>query len=213
MQQPAGDASRRASPGSRAAIVLAAGASRRMGSPKALLPWGGMTLAGYAIRELVAAGASRVVVVLGAGADQVLAALPGCEGVVPVVNADYAVGRSSSVRAGAAAVPPGYAALIVQAVDQPCPAEIAEGLYQAVEADGVDVAIPVFGGRRGHPLGLSGRLIPELAAVREEDLGLRAVVRRHADTTVEVPVSSDVVHLNLNDPAAYEAAYRAAGRR
>jgi molybdenum cofactor cytidylyltransferase len=213
MQRTSGDGPRRVSSGTRAAIVLAAGASSRMGSPKALLPWAGATLVGYAIRELVAAGASNVVVVLGAGAEQVRAALPSGEGVVAVVNPGYAAGRSSSVRAGAVAVPPGCGALVIQSVDQPCPAEIVDRLYRAVESAGVDVAIPVFGGRRGHPLGLSGRLIRELAAVREEDLGLRAVVRRHADTTVEVSVGSDVIHLNLNDPATYEAAYRAAGWR
>jgi molybdenum cofactor cytidylyltransferase len=208
MQQPANDAPGRAPP-ARAAVVLAAGASSRMGSPKALLPWAGTTLLGYAVRELVTAGAATIVVVLGADAERVLAALPDGVAVTPVVNPDYASGRSSSIRAGAAAVPRDSGALIVQSVDQPCPAEIIQRLYQAVETAGADLAIPAFDGRRGHPLGLAGRLLPELTTVREEDQGLRAVVRRHADTTVVVPVSSDVVHLNLNNPAAYAAAYQA----
>jgi CTP:molybdopterin cytidylyltransferase MocA len=182
-----------------------------MGSSKALLPWDGTTLVGYAIRELIAARATRIAVVVGADAEQVLAALPDSGAVAPVVNREYATGRSSSIRLGAAVIPPVCRALIVQSVDQPCPAWILRALYRAAEEDGVDVAVPVSGGWRGHPIGLSGRLLPELAAVREEEQGLRAVVRRHADSRREVPVESDVVHLNLNDRGAYERAYRANG--
>jgi molybdenum cofactor cytidylyltransferase len=197
----------------RAAIVLAAGTSTRMGASKALLPWDRTTLVGYAVRELHAAGATRIVVVVGADAEQVLAALPDASDVVPVVNGAYAAGRSSSIRAGVAAIPPECGALLVQSVDQPCPADILRALYEAAEQDGVDVAVPVFGGRRGHPICLSGRLVPELAEVREQDQGLRAVVRRHAGARREVPVESDVVHLNLNDQAAYAAAIRGESRQ
>ena len=192
----------------RAAIVLAAGSSSRMGSSKALLPWDGMTLVGYALRELLAAGASQIVVVVGADAEQVLAAIPESDAIARVVNVAFASGRSSSIRLGAAAIPPGCGALIVQSVDQPCPSAILRMLYEAAENDGVDVAVPAFGGRRGHPICLAGRLLPELADVREEDEGLRAVVRRHADARHEVQVDSAIVHLNLNDPDAYADALR-----
>ena len=161
MQQPAGYGRNRA-PAGRAAIVLAAGPSSRMGSPKALLPWGGTTLVGYAVRELAAAGAARIVVVLGADAEQVRAGLPKIQGLMPTVNPDYATGRSSSIRAGAGAVPPESTAVIIQSVDQPCPSEIIQRLYEAVQTAGVDVAIPIFDDRPGHPVCLSGRLIPEL---------------------------------------------------
>ena len=76
----------------------------------------------------------------------------------------------------------------------------------AVEREpGAEVALPVVGGRRGHPVCLAGRLLPELYDVREETQGLRGVVRRHA--VREVPVSDDEPLLNLNDVSAYEAAY------
>jgi molybdenum cofactor cytidylyltransferase len=108
-------------------------------------------------------------------------------------------------------LPPNTAAVLVQSVDQPCPASVIELLYRAVETTGANVAVPVFGGRRGHPVCVSWRLVPELATVREEDQGLRAVVRRHADATVEVPAPTASILLNLNDPAAYTAAYTAKG--
>src|SRR6266498_1259016 len=103
---------------SRAVIVLAAGSSSRMGSSKALLPWAGTSLIEYAVSELLAAGASEIVVVVGADAEQVSAALPASSAVVPVVNSEYTSGRSSSIRAGAAAVSPGSVSVMVQSVDQ-----------------------------------------------------------------------------------------------
>jgi molybdenum cofactor cytidylyltransferase len=209
MATPADEDGKRTSGGGRAAIVLAAGSSSRMGSPKALLPWANTTLIGYAVRELLVAGATTVVVVVGADADDVLAALPEHDAIRPVANPDASDGRSSSIRLGAAAVPPDSAAVIVQSVDQPCPASIVRALYQAAEQDSVDLAVPAFGGRRGHPICLSGQLLPELGAVSEESEGLRAVVRQHAHARVEVPVDNPIVHLNLNDRAAYERAREA----
>jgi CTP:molybdopterin cytidylyltransferase MocA len=182
-----------------------------MGSPKALLPWDGTTLLDYAVGQLSAAGASSIVVVLGAHVERVRHALPSSPGLVVAVNPRFAAGRSSSIRVGAEALPPGATAVLVQAVDQPCPASVIELLYRAVETTGANVAVPVFGSRRGHPVCVSGRLVPELATVQEEDQGLRAVVRRHADTAVEVPVPTASIFLNLNDPAAYAAAYAAKG--
>jgi molybdenum cofactor cytidylyltransferase len=97
----------------------------------------------------------------------------------------------------------------VQSVDQPCPAEVLEALYTAVER-GADVAQPTFGGRRGHPVCVAASALAELREVEEATQGLRAVVLRHIDKLAEVPVTSDAVLLNLNDPAAYAAARRAA---
>jgi CTP:molybdopterin cytidylyltransferase MocA len=180
-----------------------------MGASKALLAWEGTTLVEYAVRELLAAGASQIAVVLGAQAEQVRVALPALDAVIPVVNSAYAEGRSSSIRIGAGAVPQDSAAILIQSVDQPCPAEIMVALYEAAEADGVDVALPLYEERPGHPICLAGRLLPALATVQEETQGLRAIVRGHTSSTRVVRITSDIVHLNLNDPAAYEAAHRA----
>jgi CTP:molybdopterin cytidylyltransferase MocA len=113
-----------------------------------------------------------------------------------------AAGRSSSLRLGATAL--GQAdAVLVQSVDQPCPPAVVGALFEAVE-QGAEIAIPTYGGRRGHPICVAGHLLPELRLVTEEDQGLRAVVRRHG--AHEVPVGTEQVLQNLNDPAAYAAA-------
>jgi molybdenum cofactor cytidylyltransferase len=90
--------------------------------------------------------------------------------------------------------------VIVQSVDQPCDAEL---LRTLLEAEG-EIVVPAQNGLRGHPVCFSGRLLGELRAVSEETEGLRAVVRRHAVTEVEV--ASDAVFWNLNTPEAYQAA-------
>jgi molybdenum cofactor cytidylyltransferase len=191
--------------------VLAAGASTRMGSPKALLPWADTTLLHYVVEQQLACGADPVIVVLGVAADDLRPQVPDHAAVQVVLNTAHTAGRSSSTRVGATAAPDTLTALVVQSVDQPCPAEVLELLFTALVRADADLAQPTFGGRRGHPVCFSGRLLSELRQVHEATLGLRAVVRRHAARLVEVPVPSDRVLLNLNDPAAYAAARRAAG--
>ncbi|MFN8524695.1 MAG: nucleotidyltransferase family protein [Chloroflexota bacterium] len=192
----------------RGALLLAAGSSSRMGSPKALLPWVGGTLIEYAVRQLAAAGCSEIVVVLGVEADRVGRAVPDVPGVrvTQVVNQDLEAGRSGSVRLGAGVISGAAGVVVIQSIDQPCPAAVVEQLCRAVELGPCLVAIPVHGGRRGHPLVVSGALLSDLRAVREETLGLRGVVRAHMDKVSTVAVDDDAVLLNLNDLETYERA-------
>jgi CTP:molybdopterin cytidylyltransferase MocA len=184
-------------------VIVAAGASERMGQPKALLPWRGSTLLEYAVQQARQAGVADLVVVLG----------PATRDLRPdaliAFNADPETGRSTSIRLGAAMLPDGVAAVLVQSVDQPVPAEVVGALFGAVAA-GARVAVPTFHGRRGHPVCVSGVLLHELRNLREQDQGLRAVVRRH--TLTEVAVNAEAVTWNLNDPIAYAAARDAVQR-
>ena len=181
----------------RAAIILAAGASQRMGSPKALLAWGDSTLLGHAIQQARAATVVDLVVVLGPATRHIHV------DAVTVVNDEPETGRSASIRLGATSVADDVEAILVQSVDQPVTVEVLVGVFEAVEG-GAEIAIPTYAGRRGHPVCFTGRLLAELRNVTEQDQGLRAVVRRHSVT--EVPVHTESVVWNLNDPAAYAAA-------
>jgi CTP:molybdopterin cytidylyltransferase MocA len=188
-------------------VILAAGLSTRMGTPKALLEWRGLPLVVYQARQLAEGGADTVLVVTGHEAEAVESALAGSE-VRAVRNVEYRSGRASSVRAAAAVIDDEAAAVVLLNVDQPRRAETIASLLQAHRAAGGSVTVPNYHGKRGHPIVLSGRLLPELRRVSEEDEGLRAVVRRHADARVEVALEAPDVLLDLNDPAAYEAARR-----
>jgi molybdenum cofactor cytidylyltransferase len=178
----------------KALVILAAGASRRMGTPKALLPWAGSTMVEYAIEQARLATVTDVVVVLGPATQHLRL------DAVTVVNPEPETGRSTSIRLGAAALEDEVESVVVQSVDQPVPNTVLECLLAA----GGEVAIPTYQGRRGHPVCFAGALLRELREVSELDEGLRAVVRRH--TVTEVPVDTESVVWNLNDPGAYAAA-------
>jgi CTP:molybdopterin cytidylyltransferase MocA len=184
-------------------LILAAGASQRMGTPKALLPWGSSTLLDYTLEQARAASIDVIVVVLGPATRH----LDGSLGDVRVAfNLEPETGRSASIRIGSEALSAGVRSIVIQSVDQPCPVEVLTALCKAIEHGAGEIAVPTHHGRRGHPICVAGRLLPELRTVTEENEGLRAVVRAHAQRLVEVPVNSECVLWNLNDPAAYAAA-------
>lgn len=185
------------------AVILAAGASQRMGTPKALLPWAGTTLLEHAVEQARAAGVEHIVVVLGP-ATRHLERAPWLTEVTVRCNPDPETGRSASIRIGTAALPDDLRAILVQSVDQPCDASVLASLFAALAAAEAEVAVPTYAGRRGHPVCLSGALLAELRAVTEAEQGLRSIVRRH--TRLDVPVNTPSVVWNLNDPAAYAAA-------
>lgn len=165
-----------------------------MGTPKALLPWGDTTLLEYAVAQARAADVTDLVVVLGPATQHLELDTR------TVVNPAPDTGRSTSIRLGASALPADVEAIFIQSVDQPVPSPILLALFTAR----AEVAVPTFGGRRGHPVCFDGRLLGELRLVSEKDEGLRAVVRRHRVT--EVAVDDEAVLWNLNDPKAYTAA-------
>jgi CTP:molybdopterin cytidylyltransferase MocA len=190
-----------------AAILLAGGESRRMGSPKPLLPWDEETLVEYQLRQLRAAGADTVVAVLGHEADAVRPLVHNA-GAKAIVNELYREGRASSVRVGAAALGDDTEAVIVLNVDQPRPAEVTRRLLEEHGARRALVSVPVHAGKRGHPVILAGSLLREMREVREETQGLRAVTERPGRDVNEVEFDSPVVLLDLNEPGDYEAARR-----
>ncbi len=187
------------------AILLAAGESVRMGSPKPLLDWGGQTLIEYQVTQLEQSGVGDVVVVLGHAAEDLRPVIQPL-GVRIVVNERYAEGRASSLRCGASAIAGRAATIIVASVDQPRPAALIRRLLADYAGSGKCMAVPVHAGRRGHPVVADGELLGELRQVSDESQGLRALLARHADDILEVPFESPLVLLDINTPEQYEAA-------
>lgn len=175
-----------------------------MGRPKPLLPWRGITLIQYQVRELRAAGVSDVVVVLGHAADEVRPLVPA--GARVVVNESYREGRASSLRTGAAALPDAANPIIVLNVDQPRPREVLSALLEEQRGRGAVATIPVAEGRRGHPPALSGKLLPELREASEDVQGLRGIIAEHEADVHETDLSSPIVLLGFNTPEEYEEA-------
>jgi nicotine blue oxidoreductase len=170
-----------------AGIVLAAGASARMGRPKMLLPMGGGTLLSVVAQALLDGGLDDVVVVLGHDAEVVrrAARLPEDRRLRVVVNEDWASGMASSLRRGLEACAAADAALVALG-DQP--GITAERVRRIVSAwhPNSSLVIPTSGGRAGHPV-LFGRALWDELRSLSGDVGGREVVKRHLDQAVLVP--------------------------
>lgn len=169
-----------------AGIVLAAGASSRMGRPKMLLPLGGTTLLASVAQALLDGGLARVVVVLGHEARAVRreARLPEDTRLDVVVNDGWASGMASSLRRGLEACADADAALVALG-DQPGMTADRVRRIVAAWAPGGSLVLPVQDGRAGHPVLFARRLWPELAALRG-DVGGKEVVLRHLAEAVQI---------------------------
>ncbi len=188
-------------------LVLAAGRSERMGTPKQLLPFGSLTLIEQVIRTLTRSRLGKdVVVVLGHRAMDIVKRISG----LPVrlaYNPDPEGDMISSIRCGLAYIDPGQAFLIALG-DQPLVTTgIVDRLIDEYERRPEGMVLPVHEGKRGHPMILS-------PAYREEILfesmpgGLKALRDRHADSVRPVSVDTDAVLIDLDYRSDYEEALR-----
>jgi molybdenum cofactor cytidylyltransferase len=165
-----------------AALILAAGAGRRMGGPKALLPFQGETLLRRAARATIEAGCSPVIAVVG-GWDPGL----GDVGVRTVVNAEAAEGMASSIRLGVAALPPVAEAVLILGVDQPAvDAVLLRRLMDLQTADPTRPAACAYAGTMGIPAVLPRRLFGDLMTLRG-DRGAKAILVREGAATLPFP--------------------------
>jgi molybdenum cofactor cytidylyltransferase len=192
------------------AILLAAGESRRMGELKALLPWRGSPLVSYQVDSLIAAGVDQVVVVLGHRAEELRPLLVDRDNVSRVINPLYLQGKTTSIRAGIAVLDRSPVSdVLLLNVDQPRTPETVRRVLETHRSRDFAITVPEYQGKGGHPIVLSASLIPELRAIDEESQGIKAVVRRHADTVNRVPLAEPEILLDLNTPEQYRAAVEA----
>jgi molybdenum cofactor cytidylyltransferase len=182
-------------------ICLAAGASSRMGSPKALLDYGGIPAVRRSIDVLQRGGCDRVVVVLGSGAESIRKAVPAALKVVVTVNEEWERGRTGSLKAGllASRDAPGW---ILLPVDHPLvtPSDV-RGLIGAWQPGEVPLVRPVHEGRGGHPILLDASLQEELLALGDDE-PLRDLLRKYRDREQRTEGSRGTV-LNVDTPEDY----------
>lgn len=188
-------------------ILLAAGTSSRMGQPKQLLVWRGQPLVRYVAATALASRLAGLVIVLGAEAPAVCAALAGLAGPVETVQCDaYRTGQAASLRCGLAALPAAAAAAVVLLVDQPLvSAKLVDRLIDAFQADPSALAVvPRYQGRRGNPALLAATLFPELQTL-EGDSGARHVLDRHPDQVHWLDLDNPAVVSDIDTPEAYSS--------
>lgn len=183
-------------------VVLAAGASRRLGRPKQLLELDGEPLLRHTVRNALGSSLDEVILVLAGQADEIAAAV-GAFGQRSVVNARFAEGQSTSLIAGLADVSPEADAALVLLGDQPLVSPSAiDRLIDAFRTERSAVVQATYGGDPGNPVLFDRSLFGELAAVTGDE-GARSVVRRHRDEVVLVEVGDIADVIDVDTEADY----------
>lgn len=182
-------------------VVLAAGASTRMGTQKLLLPFGGEPLVRRAVREVLAAGVDDLLVVLGSGHEATRAALEGLP-VRHAVNLQFASGMGSSFRTAVEHLADSAAAMFALA-DQPF---VTAREYRTVLAAYRQHAPPIVSVRYGSVMApphlFEREFFPELAQLTH---GARSVLQRHLDRTMVLQFPPDLL-VDVDTPEDYELA-------
>jgi molybdenum cofactor cytidylyltransferase len=178
-----------------AAIVLAAGRSRRMAPLNKLLvaDTQGTPMVARVVDNVLASHARPVIVVTGHERDRVEEALAGRP--VHVAHAeDYAEGLSASLKAGIAALPPEAEGVLVCLGDMPLVSgAMLDRLIAAFDPEeGRAIVMPTFRGKQGNPMLWAREFLPEILGI-SGDVGARHLVGRHGDRMVEVEMADDAV--------------------
>jgi CTP:molybdopterin cytidylyltransferase MocA len=188
-------------------IVLAAGASSRMGRPKAFLPLGEDTFLSRVCRTLAEAGVDDLVVIAGSEAAEAERELERVGVLARVVeNARRDQGQLTSVQAGlAVADRPGVDAVLVHLVDVPLVAPgTVVAVVEAFRRTHAPIVRPSVEGRHGHPV-LFGRSIFDELRAADPAVGAKAVVRAHAADAVDVAVNDAGACQDIDTPEDYES--------
>lgn len=186
-----------------AALVLAAGQSRRMGSPKLLLPLGDRPVIARVVDEVLGGPIDHVVVVVGSDGQGIVEALAG-RPVQLAVNPDRAGDMLSSVRCGLRTLPDQCDGVMIVLGDQPqITSEVVRLLVNRFQARRSGIVVPTHRGKRGHPLLLATHYQSEILN-HFADVGLRGLLDAHPQDVLEVEIDSPDILEDMDRPEDYQ---------
>lgn len=185
-----------------AGLILAGGASRRMGTPKALLRFQNETFLDRLIR-LFSGVASPVIVVLGHQSGQIRSGIERASDAIFAVNPHPERGMLSSLQCGLKALPAATEAVMFTPVDHPNlqPATL-EKLAAQFETERAPVIVPTYDGQHGHPVCIARVLADELLALPPTAMA-SDVIHKYVSRTRYIAVDDPAVTIDVDDPEAY----------
>jgi len=185
-------------------IILAAGAARRMGSIKQLLPLRNQPLVCHVAGAACQSHLDEVVLVIGAAADQVSAAV-GNFPLTVIENPEWIQGQASSLKAGLRNLPPDTDAVIFLLADQPLmTAGLINQIIAAYRETGKTIICPAFGQRRGNPVLFDLKKWQDALSALSGDQGARQIVVGHPGEVGWVAVESEDVFWDIDTKEDYQ---------
>ena len=187
-------------------ILLAAGESRRMGTPKLLLPWGNTTMIEHIVNSYLSADLCELVVVVGADEKSIRQALSS-KPVLIVENPDYREGMGSSLRRGVKAASKDAEGYLIGLGDQPLiTTEIVNHLITSFLKARPGIAVCAHKGKYGHPV-IFGRKFRKALCSIKGDTGGRKIIGEHPAEVTYVEVGSDGIFADVDTPEDYQALF------
>lgn len=185
------------------AIILSAGESKRMGQPKPLLRFDDKTFLERIISVLQLSNVDRITVVLGADAE-IVEKSANLSGTRLLLNKDYKKGQLSSMITGIKNLPEETEAVLVCLVDHPLiTEELVNQIVKTFKERKSPIIVPVYQGKRGHPVLFSKSLFKELLEA-PEDKGARYVLYSNEEKVFELETSEKGILIGINTPEDYE---------
>jgi molybdenum cofactor cytidylyltransferase len=186
-------------------IILSAGESKRMGTPKQLLPWGKTIILQQVIDNASASRLGKILLVLGSRADEITSKITLSSKTGIIINQDFKEGMASSVKCGIKNTPADAEAYMLLLGDQPFISPgIINKLLDIYQTGKHGMVIPVYDGKRGHPVIFDARYKKELLSIG--DGGAKVVVENHTRDIFEVHVESSDVLADIDTPQDYQKA-------
>lgn len=188
------------------AILLAAGASKRMGKPKQLMPLGNSTILEQTIDNLLGSRVSEVIVVLGHRAEEMTKVIAN-KPVKIIINPAYQQGMSTSIITGLNLVDSRAQAVMLTLADQPfIDSKTIDRLIEEFSNHNKGIAIPAYKGMRGHPIIFSIKYKGALSELKG-DIGGRQIIREHPDDILAVTVDSPSINIDIDDIDEYQSRF------
>lgn len=179
-------------------IVLAAGKSTRFGENKLLAEIDGISIIRRVVKEALASKADETAVVLGYEAERIRGALKG----LPcrfVLNEEFEVGQSSSVKKGVEAVKDRAEAVLILPGDVALiSSEVIDSVIDEYLRNRDAIVVAAHGKRSGHPILFDRSLFSEIMRIDEKGMGLKKITSGHRSKIKRVEVNSDIVLLDVD---------------
>ncbi len=188
-----------------AALVIAAGESKRMGRAKQLLPWQGKVLLQHALDAILDSEVDEVILVLGCEAERILKKVD-TRKIKVVINPDYAQGMITSIQRGLKVLPGGAEAFFIVLGDQP---GISPQIYDQLIHEfrrvypSKRILLPTYEGKRGHPA-LFSIDYREEGSTLKGDVGFRQIILDHPDDLLFIEMGAKAVLEDIDTPEDYQ---------